>query len=89
MTTPRVTVTGDRRHHLMEETFEHPVTNIIVTTLCCPVILSSGDGGVQAAIISSASAARVHYTLHNHSTRGVPCDVEIRQYGIMGFSQHC
>ena len=63
MTTPRVTVTGDRRHHLMEETFEHPVTNIIVTTLCCPVILSSGDGGVQAAIISSASAARVHYTI--------------------------
>ena len=47
----------------MEETFEHPVTNIIETTLCCPVILSSGDGGVQAAIISSASSARVHYTI--------------------------
>ena len=49
----------------MEETFEHPVPNVTntATTLGCPVILSSGDGGVQAAIISSASSARVHYTI--------------------------
>ena len=63
MTTLRVTVTGDPRHHLMEETFEHPVYYSDHALLPSPVILSSGDGRVQAAIISSASAARVHYTI--------------------------
>ena len=80
MTTPRVAVTGDPRHHLMEETFEHPVTNIIVTTLCCPVILSSGDGRVQAAIISSASSARVHYTI----TAPEACLAALGQFEDMG-----
>ena len=62
---------GDRRHHVMEETFEHPVPNVpnTATTLGCPVILSSGDGGVQAAIISSASSARVHTTQSQHQRR--------------------